>query len=400
MQSRFEHLQRLAQKGLLTDKQQTEYENHLSTIKNYNEDIVITYTAQGNMITSNNNALQQTIDKLKEINDMKLSEVYTQDSWDKTTEALEKQHKLEIEQRKKDKKDYQTKVDSYGNPWHDGNNGDFKNSYIGDLTGLSGYDEINNYLKGKDSTDAISFYGTIPGMNPVMSLDELYSWNPNTGKMYVEEQLNTFKYNIDELKKKYPEIQDALQQYYEDVYNQFLYREEDEDGAVGIGPGVIKRKHEAMQEKIAEEFKDPKAVVDYDLIINTLKYNNLDKGKYDRLKELGISNLDGLLDSYLQGLDFSSKQFTTDGHIDYEKIKKHILDMESKLATLFATSPDLLELSNKIRNKNKTGISSEKYEKEQIEEIEKFLAGLSQDEFEDIEKYLPALFGVHSVSAK
>lgn len=106
----------MAQKGLLTDKQQTEYENHLSTIKKYNEDIVITYTAQGNMITSNNNALQQTIDRLKEINDIKLSEVYTQDSWDKTTEALEKQHELEIEQRKKDKKDYQTKVDSYGNP--------------------------------------------------------------------------------------------------------------------------------------------------------------------------------------------------------------------------------------------------------------------------------------------
>jgi TP901 family phage tail tape measure protein len=402
MQDRFEYLQKLAQKGLLTEQQQTEYENYLSTIKSYNEDIVVTYTAQGNMITSNNNALQQTIDKLKEINEMKLSEVYTDDSWDETTEALEEQHKQEIQQNKEDQKEYQAKADAYGDPYHSNNDGDFTNSYFGDLTSLPGYEDINGYLKKKNKTDALTFEGTIPGINPAMTLDQLYQWNDVTNQTYLHDQLDTFKYNIDQLAQTYPEIADELQQYYEDVYNQYIEDVyDDEDGSkIGWGYGPIKKKYDAMQEKAVEEFKKPNAVVDYDLILNTLKYNTLDKGKYDKLKELGVSNLDGLLDSYLQGLDFSSKNFTTDGHIDYDKIKNHLLTMEKDLAAIFANSPDLLSSVNKIRNKDRTGLSSTDYEKQQIEEIKKFLEGLSQDEFEAIESYLPALFGVESVSAQ
>lgn len=73
---RFNELQRLAEQGLLSSDLRTEYENYLKKVQEYNDDIVISYDAQGRMITNNTNLLQQTIDKLEKENDLLLSQSY------------------------------------------------------------------------------------------------------------------------------------------------------------------------------------------------------------------------------------------------------------------------------------------------------------------------------------
>ena len=77
---RFEYLQDLAKKGLLTQDLRTEYEGYLEKVQQYNDDIIISYDKQGNMITNNTNAIQKTIDKLQEENKLLLSQTYGGDN--------------------------------------------------------------------------------------------------------------------------------------------------------------------------------------------------------------------------------------------------------------------------------------------------------------------------------
>ena len=110
IQDRFEYLQRLAEKGLLPDDLQSEYEGYLNKVQQYNQDIVISYDAQGRMITKNNKAIQETIDKLQEENKLLLSQTYGGENWTEYAEQQENDYNSKRKLWEKTQENYRSQL--------------------------------------------------------------------------------------------------------------------------------------------------------------------------------------------------------------------------------------------------------------------------------------------------
>ena len=107
---RFAELQRLAEQGLLNSDLRVEYENYLKKVQEYNDDIVISYDAQGRMISKNTNLLQDTIDKLEKENKLLLSQSYGEENWDNYAEAQEDDYNAKAKMWNNAKEDYNNRI--------------------------------------------------------------------------------------------------------------------------------------------------------------------------------------------------------------------------------------------------------------------------------------------------
>jgi hypothetical protein len=74
---RFDYLQSLAEKGLLTDELQSEYEGYLKEVQKYNDDAMISYNEQGKLITNNRNLMAETVELQKELIKERLKEQFS-----------------------------------------------------------------------------------------------------------------------------------------------------------------------------------------------------------------------------------------------------------------------------------------------------------------------------------
>lgn len=382
--TKFNALQRLAEKGLLTDDLRVEYEEYLKKVQEYNQNAEISYDRQGQLITTNSNLMADTIEQLKEINKTQLSEIYSQENWEDTSSTLEDQYNTQKEAFKERMDSYledltlvsRVAIDPHSTEW-------LFNDKAKDIKSRVG----STWIAAEDQGDLQSLKFT------------------DFGKQYNELSKATTiqdfatKGNVEEWKKQ---IDKAL----EGMFNNEEYKLED----------VTKKHLTAIKEEwyrvaleIQENYnKDYQETIgqitgpDTNLILNTLKYNTEDNKTYnDLVQYTGENFLDNLLTSYIKGIDISANKFKDKkGNLDYDKIKENVLQVEKDILNVLANNSDANSIYEQFTQMTSEGKNSQTYENELIELINDFLSKLTEEQFNSIKNQLPALFNVNSVSAE
>lgn len=348
MRDRFTYLQNLAEKGLLTDDLRTEYESYLTKVQEYNKNIIISYDKQGNMITKNNNALDETIKKLKQQNDETKKFLYTGENW------------TNFEKQQND--DYNKKQEAW-------------RKY-----GIENEKKLFDAVKHRASSS----------MAPVMDapfVSSLESLGISVGTWERDIQnLDAWKENaLATARDKDP-----------DYYN--YYKEE------------IEKYYKVLQ-KIAGEYEQKKAEtigalgIDSNFLINNLKSDPSQSTNYNKLAEtIGESDLDNIYNGYLSGLDLSSEEFQEGGKFSIEKVRDSLRSFNASLLNLFTNAENGQQLQEFYKNiqdlKQKSGeLTSQQYEERMRKAVSDFIKTLSKEQFEEYKGQLAAMFGLDSVSA-
>lgn len=384
--ARFNELQRLAEQGLLNADLRTEYEGYLDKVQQYNKDIIIAYDEQGNKIAQNRAAMEDTVKLLQEENRLLMRETFNKDSWKEGVKAYKGENKAI-----KDKYDKE----------NERINKEYKKNY--NNAGWAG-DAAYKELQKIPGNDANIKEGTIQtfrsvwagGMPQTMgATQEDYDLVLDIIRQTVSDK------DIDRLNKMSYEDVEALFEPFSyfmngnDPYWDWIYKHGVEQNKIGSDAKAIAEAKKVNKATTIDTIK-----LDKSFILNHLKYQTENASTYTGFEEAGMDDIDSFLTAYMEGLNLGAEKFTTKDVVDYDKIKNHLVDVEKELTKIFVASPDLADIVNNVRGKDKTGLSSEQYEAEQTEAIKTFLAGLTKEEFEAIKDTLPALFGVESVSAQ
>ena len=385
---RFEYLQDLAKKGLLTQDLRTEYEGYLEKVQQYNDDIIISYDKQGNMITNNTNAIQKTIDKLQEENKILLSQTYGGDSWKEYAEQQEKDFNDK-------QKLWEKTQDKYYKNLHDRTR---EHDMYGNSIALSW--GIRDFANNRD-TDTLLSFANSDNQN-AKNFSKLFTESDKW-----EEQMR----NPEEWKKQAEKYVDDYIQWLEDNdYIDWFNKKSKENNLKGL-QSYIDRYYEELL-NIRSNYENDKAStigsqsVDLSYILNNLMFDPSQNGSYQNLsKQLGEDTMNQILESYMNGIDVSSSKFKDKkGKLQYDKIRSNVKDFQTELIALFQTqNGDALkaQLKDVLENTDMVGLTSQEYEDIMISKIEKFLEQIdSEEQFNKIKSYLPSMFGLKDVSAQ
>ena len=379
--ARFNELQRLAEQGLLNSDLRAEYENYLDKVQQYNDDIIIAYDEQGNKIAQNRAAMEDTVKLLQEENRLLLRETFNDESWEKGVESYKGQNKSIKDQYDEENENIRKKYQSQYNNDAWGAEDEFEGSSVEIKSKtLQSFDDVwkGGMPKAMGATE--EDYKLIRDIiNQTVSAKDL-------------EKLNGMDHA--DVEKLFEPFQTYME-YSNDEYWDFIYKNAVTEKKLGTDAQAMANEKKVNKATTLDTIK-----LDKNFILNHLKYEADNQVTYIGFEQAGMDDIDSFLTAYMEGLNLGAEEFTTDGIVDYDKIRDHLLEVEKKLTEIFVTSPDLADIVNRVRKKDKTGISSEDYESDVRKEIETFLAGLSEEEFKAIEKQLPALFGVEGVSAQ
>ena len=385
---RFEYLQDLAKKGLLTQDLRTEYEGYLEKVQQYTDDIIISYDKQGNMITNNTNAIQKTIDKLQEENKILLSQTYGGDSWKEYAEQQEKDFNDK-------QKLWEKTQDKYYKNLHDRTR---EHDMYGNSIALSW--GIRDFANNRD-TDTLLSFANSDNQNA-----------KNFSKLFTEsDKWEEQMHNPEEWKKQAEKYVDDYIQWLEDNdYIDWFNKKSKENNLKGL-QSYIDRYYEELL-NIRSNYENDKAStigsqsVDLSYILNNLMFDPSQNGSYQNLsKQLGEDTMNQILESYMNGIDVSSSKFKDKkGKLQYDKIRSNVKDFQTELIALFQTqNGDALkaQLKDILENTDMVGLTSQEYEDIMISKIEKFLEQIdSEEQFNKIKSYLPSMFGLKDVSAQ
>ena len=385
---RFEYLQDLAKKGLLTQDLRTEYEGYLEKVQQYNDDIIISYDKQGNMITNNTNAIQKTIDKLQEENKILLSQTYGGDSWKEYAEQQEKDFNDK-------QKLWEKTQDKYYKNLHDRTR---EHDMYGNSIALSW--GIRDFANNRDTDTLLSFANS--NNQNAKNFSKLFT-EPDKW----EEQMR----NPEEWKKQAEKyVEDYIQWLEDNDYIDWFNKKSKENNLKGL-QSYIDRYYEELL-NIRSNYENDKAStigsqsVDLSYILNNLMFDPSQNGSYQNLsKQLGEDTMNQILESYMNGIDVSSSEFKDKkGKLQYDKIRSNVKDFQTELIALFQTqNGDALkaQLKDILENTDMVGLTSQEYEDIMISKIEKFLEQIdSEEQFNKIKSYLPSMFGLKGVSAQ
>ena len=383
-QARFNELQRLAEQGLLNSDLRAEYENYLDKVQQYNDDIIIAYDEQGNKIAQNRSAMEDTVKLLQEENRLLMRETFNEDSWKKGVKSYKGSNKSIVDKYNEENERIDNKYKR-----------DYNNAgWAGD----EAYEELMNIPGNQGNTVAATSQKLKSiRLNAIEmgATDEDYYLLQDLINQTVSskdiEKLNGMSY--DEVEKLFEPFSYFMNG--NDAYWDWIYKYGVEQKKIGSDAKDIENLKKVNKATTLDTIK-----LDKNFILNHLKYQTENQATYTAFEQAGMDNIDGFLTAYMSGLNLGADEFKTKGVLDYDKIKNHLLEVEKELTKIFNESPELAEIINRVKTKDKKGTSSETYENDVRKEIETFLAGLSKEEFEAIEKQLPALFGVESVSAE
>jgi len=346
IKDRFEYLQNLAEKGLLPDDLRTEYESYLTKVQDYNDNIIISYDKQGKMITNNNNALDETIKKLKEQNEESKKNLYIGENWDKFKEQQEN--------------DYNGKKEAW-------------NKYKDETQS-----ELESLMKKKVSTGH-RHSTTYHYLDKLGLSTDTWEEDIKDPEAWKEKALKALDNAGEE--SRYDEFVERIENYYkklQDIRSKYDHKKAETIGSLAIDPNF--------------------------LINNLATDPNQSKNYAELANKLGESNLNSILKGYLNGLDLSGDEFQKNGKLSLEKIRDTLREFNNSLLVLFTNSDNgeaLQGFYKKIQElKNKTGeMTSQAYEEKMRQAIEDFLKTLTKEQFEEYKDKLAQMFGVDSVSA-
>lgn len=384
---RFAELQRLAEQGLLNSDLRTEYENYLKKVQEYNDDIIISYDAQGRMISKNTNLLQDTIDKLEKENKLLLSQSYGGENWDNYAKAQEDDYNAKASAWNKAKEGYQDRVwgktrehDLYGN----------------EITLSYG---VKDFVNNRDTETMLLF------------ADSNNKKAQNFNKMFTEP--SNWEEQIKDPDKWKREAQEATDEYLkwleEEDYIDWSSVESYGKNKEGLY-AYIDRYYEELV-KIQSEYSSKKAAtidsqsVDLSFILNNLMYDPAQNGSYTNLAgDLGEDLTNTVLQAYVDSINVSaSKYLDKKGKLSFDKIREDIKNFETTLIDMLNGSKgeDLQKHLTAALSIDKDLNTSSEYEKQLRKEIEAFLSLIeTEEQFNKIKDSLPGMFGVSGVSAQ
>ena len=405
---RFEYLQSLAQKSLLTDELRSEYETYLDKVQKYNKDLVITYDAQCKKIAANSDIILKTIGLIQEENELLLKQTYTTDNWNEFTKNKEDEYKT---LQKSYKNQTSTINDKYTrtNKLKFGNGGfskysDSQAALSMDREKLADLFDANSsvYRQGEGAgTKGIDrrFYGISEDDLKILKAliggnNYSVNWGYETRQKFNNMSNEDIKKLWEKANKMFSQMPDAkkngVTNLWKDLYTQV------QNGVFDLDYDQKANELAYAKRSTIDSFSiDPGSVFHY---LTNMSEN---KGTYDAYKELGLENADNLLLSYIEGMNDKIDQFVDGDNIDYDKIKDKVVNIQKNIYEALQSHPELIEQINNVNKFSDAGLSSEQYERELQKRIEEFLANIeSEADFNKIKDILPTLFNVKSVGAQ
>lgn len=361
IKARFDALQEMAEKGLLTPELRTEYEGYLKKVQEYNKEAIISYDAQGNKIAANSQLMQETIDKLKQLNQQNFAKMYNGESWDQGVKVATADAQVA-------KREYKKSVVSRTSEW--GLRGGF-DKYTNDD------DVINNMDRAQDLVDKINDISNYVNDAEQLEKDlqELQS---------IFEEGSSWYYMVDESSK--------INKYTDAVTTSFANYAQGRRNSLE----VVQKEYDEYQAELK------KMQLDSSFLYNHLLYNEDKNEEYNQLaSSFGEQQTQTFLQNYIEGLRTGWDEFSTDGIIDYNALAEHIQQVQKELTEVFAKNLNLKAAvlgGLEDLQKQKFG-SSQEYEDAVIAEMNKIMATItSKEEFDAIIPRLAAIYGLESTS--
>ena len=395
IEGRFNQLQSLAEKGLLTDSLRSEYETYLDKVQKYNKDLVITYDAQGKKIAANSDIILKTIGLIQEENELLLSQTYNEDNWEEFTENKEKEYKNL-------KNSYQTQTNRIDSQYNRSNRYStwatsgtdvdyravlgYKRSELSKMFNMTSLSDKQKY--GLSNDDLQLLQALIQG-GPVVG------WNTTSQNKFNSMSNEEVKELWEKANKMFSNMNNYGKSNVQETWD-YLY------SRVQNGAFDVDYTQKANQLAYAKKSTIDSFSLDAGYIFNDIKNNTQNVGTYKAYKDLGIENADNLLLSYIEGINTASAKFKdSSGNIDYDKIREHVINIQKNIYEALQGNPELVSQINEINSFEGLGLSSEEYERALQKKIEAFLAGIESEEtFNKIKDLLPTLFNLKSVSAQ
>jgi hypothetical protein len=368
--ARFNELQRLAEQGLLSSDLRTEYETYLNKVQQYNDDIIIAYDEQGNKIAQNRSAMEDTVKLLQEENRLLMRETFNEDSWKEGVKSYKGENKAIVDKYNEENKkiDNKYKRDYNNAGWA----GDEAYNELMDIPGNQGNTVAATSQKLKSiRLNAIEMGATD---EDYYLLQDLINQTVSSKDI---DKLNGMSY--DEVEKLFEPFSYFMNG--NDEYWDWIYKYGVEQKKIGSDAKDIENLKKVNKATTLDTIK-----LDKNFILNHLKYQTENQATYTAFEQAGMDNIDGFLTAYMSGLNLGADKFKTKGVLDYDKIKNHLLEVEKELTKIFNESPELADIVNNVKSKDKKGISSQKYETDVTKEIETFLGGLTEEEFNKLKE--------------
>ena len=363
IQDRFEYLQELANKGLLTPELRSEYESYLKKVQEYNKEAIISYNTQGEMITANNNLMKETIEQLKKLNEENLGKLYSNEAWQQGV-TVAKAGYTDIRRYNKTKKLVEERADNQGYSVRakrgEVNQTSEEAELVRKINNLENY--LNNEQQLLEDLDKIEEKF---GSNNYIFARANHAISDN----YAAQLPGGRKANFEEYKEATLELFEA----YQEAYNKY------------------------------QTTKGKEVKLDNSFLYNHLIYNTEKNEEYKSLVEqMGETDAQTFLQTYIQSLSSHLDDFTDkNGFIDYNEIAEHLQQIQKNLAEVFEENLDLRAavLSSVKKIHEKDYATSEEYEKaiqEEIENISKLIT--SEEQFNKLVPALASLYNLDSVA--
>lgn len=339
IENRFIYLQGLAEKGLLTDDLRNQYETYLDKIIEYNDDVLISYDAQGNRIAANTSLIQDAIKEQRKLNEEALKTTFSSDNFDTWKENQNtNQKELRTKKENEDKEALEDAMEKFQK-----------------LTGITNLQMINDdRIAGTSKLDA-----TVSLLN--MSEADLKSMLDNLSQKYDEGDSQTQATSaslVGEYRNNPQLIEKII-----DIQNQ--YRE-----AIDLT-------------KLINNFTP-----DWDGLIQYLINNPTLSNTVKKAEEVGIENVDQFYNAYLKGLKKPPKN--KDGTINYDIVTKEARNALANLILAFENVDGFKTAFDSLNNINKSDYdSSTAYHKALETYLNDLLKTIKSQK--ELDKYLPSI---------
>ena len=373
IENRFKYLQKLAEKGLLTDDLRGEYENYLDRVQAYNEDILISYDAQGNRIAANTNLIQEAIKEQRKLNEEALKTTFSSDNF---TKWKENQNTTASSYNQKQNKENKVALETARD----------------DLAKILGVENLKNsnamYNAFREFSDLAKDNGVKLYQAGLFESGDSFEKNLtvdflNKNKEDQKALLNEWYEYIEEIK----EIA-ANNGYSTEIVES--YEKQLTQIKKGIDNLNITEKYQNKIEisELANNFTP-----DWDGLIQYLMYNPELNNATKAANETGKLNAEQFFHAYLDGIN-TAKYTSTDKDgkvtIDYDKITSEANNALNELTKLYNENTNFAMAFNQLKDIEKSDYdSSTAYH----EALDTYLSNLLKEikSPEELKKYLPAI---------
>lgn len=375
---RFDYLQSLAEKGLLTEDLQTEYEGYLKEVQKYNEDAMISYNEQGKLMTNNRNLMAETVELQKELIKEQLKEQFSDDKWDEYTENWN--DKLIASQKIIDEA-------------YDDIDDDL------DYTKFSGTKRVSRNGKAKMAGKMIKL--DLSKVQP-QTVNEMlgkyykkgfgvgvgYDFNKSDLVKEMRANIEADKENIYERVKTYAEEanldwdEKTLLENSEKVYQEILANAEKSAEAYQQLDEAYKKHGKNLQKNSS-------------VIANFIKNNSDSAEDYNKLlKSIGEDNasvLDSIYEEYIN-------KHKIQGEETLDIIKDELIKFQQDFYDLLENNGEIKSIYQQFLSIDDSKGTAQEYEKQVEEKINAFISKLDKSTYEKVKPFLAYMFNLDSIN--